>query len=342
MKIIQCGNTESQAWNTFLDSQGCSSFYHLFGWKTIVETCLGHTTYFLAATEGDIFLGVLPLVYINSRLFGKILCSMPFLNFGGICAVDAGIEAALLDEARHLVDHKKMAYLELRNTQKLHEPLPTSQQKVSMTLTLDSDPDNIWAGFKSKQRKTIRRAYKNNLHVKNGGEELLDHFYTILAKSWRALGTPIYARNFFQNILKTFPDNTRIFMIYHEDKPIAGAFNGYFRDVIEGMWLGVDYSYRSLQPNYILYWEMIKHGCENGYKHFHLGRSSKDSGGEHFKKKWNAETTQLYWQYYLGSVKAIPQLNVHNSKYQLAIRLWKKLPLQMTICLGPQIARSIP
>ena len=60
---------------------------------------------------------------------------------------------------------------------------------------------------------------------------------------------------------------------------------------------------------------MIKHACENNMNLFHFGRSSIDSGGEFFKKKWNAQQKQLFWQYQLGKVKYIPQLNVHNPKY---------------------------
>jgi len=342
LKIIQCNRANGAEWDSFLYSRPTSSFYHLFGWKNIIESCLGHKIYYFAAVEDGRFQGVLPLVYIDSLLFGKILCSMPFLNFGGICAANPATEKALLDEAKHLVDRERMAYLELRNMVKSNEPLPTSEKKVSMTLSLNDDPDVIWNGFKSKQRNSIRRAYKNGLSVKDGGMELLDDFYLILSQSWRALGTPIYRRDFFAEIISTFPDDTRIFVLYHDGQPVAAAFNGYFRDVVEGMWLGIDYRFQSLQPNYMLYWEMIKHGCKNGYRLFHLGRSSSESGGEFFKKKWNAETKQLYWQYYLGTSKNIPELNVHNPKFQLAIQLWRKLPLLLTKILGPPIAKNIP
>jgi hypothetical protein len=91
-----------------------------------------------------------------------------------------------------------------------------------------------------------------------------------------------------------------------------------------------------------LYWELIKHACELGYQSFHLGRSSKDSGGEQFKKKWNAETLQLYWHYILRTRTDIPSLNPTNPRYQLAIKAWQRLPLPITQTLGPFLARSIP
>jgi lipid II:glycine glycyltransferase (peptidoglycan interpeptide bridge formation enzyme) len=106
--------------------------------------------------------------------------------------------------------------------------------------------------------------------------------------------------------------------------------------------MGTIKEYRKLQPTYILYWEMIKDCCERGYSSFHLGRSTADSTGETFKKKWNAEVKQLYWQYYMPDGNEMPQLNVDNTKYKLAIDAWKKLPLPVAGFLGPLISKSIP
>ena len=79
-----------------------------------------------------------------------------------------------------------------------------------------------------------------------------------------------------------------------------------------------------------------------GCRHFHLGRSTAQSGSEQFKKKWNAYPTQLYWQYILRTRDSIPQLNVMNPKFRLAIATWRRLPLFITNAIGPRLARNIP
>ena len=124
--------------------------------------------------------------------------------------------------------------------------------------------------------------------------------------------------------------------------PVATAFNGYYGGTVEGLWAGVSTRHKRLQPNYVLYWEMIKDACESGYRIYHLGRSTAVSSGETFKKKWNATPKQLYWQYYLGRINEIPSLNVQNSKFKLAIRTWRTLPLGLTNFLGPFVAKNIP
>ncbi|MBE0585855.1 MAG: FemAB family PEP-CTERM system-associated protein [Desulfofustis sp.] len=342
ISVTSCNENFSNAWDAFLAGREGATFYHLYRWKEVTEKCFGHECHYLAAVCSGEIVGVLPLVTVKSIFFGSILCSLPFVNFGGICSVSGDAESLLLREAKDIVDKEGIGYLELRSTRRTSESLPTSEHKVSMTLALDGDPENIWNSFKTKQRTEIRRAFKNGLQVISGGAELLDTFFSILAVSWQSLGTPIYRKNYFKAILESFPDNTRIFVVNHEDTPVAAAFNGYYNGIVEGMWLGMLPRFRQLQPNSVLYWEMIKHACENNMKQFHFGRSSVDSGGEFFKKKWQATPKQLYWQYYLGTANKTPQLNVSNPKYGLAIKAWKKLPLELTKVLGPYIAAGIP
>jgi hypothetical protein len=75
---------------------------------------------------------------------------------------------------------------------------------------------------------------------------------------------------------------------------------------------------------------------------FHLGRSTAGSGSEWFKSRWNAEAQQLYWYFHMPDGGAMPELNVDNPKYKLAIAAWRRLPLWLVRKLGPPIARCIP
>ena len=134
----------------------------------------------------------------------------------------------------------------------------------------------------------------------------------------------------------------RIFVAYHDGAPVAAAFNGHFRDTVEGMWAGVDPRRQELQPNYVLYWEMIADACRRGYRYFHLGRSTKDSGAQRFKEKWLGEPKQLYWNYHLATDDVMPNLAPTNPEFALAIRAWRRMPLAVLRVVGPPIARLIP
>ena len=86
---------------------------------------------------------------------------------------------------------------------------------------------------------------------------------------------------------------------------------------------------------------MIKRACEQGYSLFHLGRFIKYRGRRKlFKEKWNAVPKQLYWEYVLNKKRDLPELNVDNPRYKLAIKLWRALPVGVTTVMGQKIAKS--
>jgi FemAB-related protein (PEP-CTERM system-associated) len=345
MKIIRCNATHDQTWNAFVDACPRASFYHRAEWRGINEQCFGHRTAYLAAIEGDRFVGVFPLVQLKSVLFGNLACSLPFVNYGGPAGESDQIEEALLEAGAEVAAEWGVEYLEIRSKRHLGTRFPASDHKVSMTVELNRDPDVIWNSYKAKvgPRQDIRRGYNNGFTAHFGGADLLDPFYAVLSESWRDMGTPIYRKDYLRRVLTTFPQETRICVVAAADGiPAAAALCGHHRDVVEGMWLGMRAEFRKQMVGYVLYWELIKDACQRGYGRFHLGRSTAQSGGEQFKKKWNAEAVQLYWQYVLRTRGDIPALNATNPRYQLAIKTWQKLPVPVTQVLGPFIARSIP
>jgi FemAB-related protein (PEP-CTERM system-associated) len=340
--VEQCGDDSAVDWDAFVKSHPESSFYHLFGWRRINGHVFDHQTRYLAAREAGVIRGVLPLVNVKSILFGNILCSMPFLNFGGPLAVDDATARQLVQAAMDCAREINADYLELRSATSIPVDLPTSLQKVSLRIELTSDPDALWNAFTSKHRNNVRRAYKYGLEVEKGGTNLLPDFYRLMEESWHMLGTPLYSRAFFAAILDEFSDATSVFVCRHKGTPVAAALNGYHNGLVEGMWAGGARAARDLDANYVLYWEMIRDACQRGLGGFHLGRSSIDSGGEVFKKRWNADTKQLYWVFHRPRGGPLPGLNVSNPRYRWAIRAWQQLPLWIVRRLGPAIAPYIP
>ena len=343
MQIIRCDRSHANAWNAFVQRSPRASFYHRYEWRDVNDQCFGHRSVYLAAVEDGQIVGVFPFVQLKSLLFGNIACSMPFVNFGGPCGDRDEIEQQLLAAAEQVANEWRVDYLEIRSQRPLGDRYPSSDHKVSMTVALERDPDVLWNRYKTGHRQDIRRGYSNGFTTRFGGLELLDDFFAILSESWRGLGTPIYRIYYLEKILLMFPEHIRLCIVSAKDgTPASGAFYGLHNDVVEGMWLGTRDRYRRDYVGYVLYWEMIKDACEGGYRRFHLGRSTKDSGAETFKRKWNGEVEQLYWHYILRTRTEIPSLNPNNPKYATAIRWWRQMPISATQMIGPFIARSLP
>ncbi len=341
MRVRPATDADASRWNAFVNLCAEGNFYQRYEWRTVNERSLGHRTQYLIAERGDDVVGVLPMVHVRSALFGHILSSMPFVNFGGPAALDADAERTLLDAGRAHADESRCDYLEVRTT-KPYDGWPTNTDKVSMTIALPGDPEELMKAFGHKHRQNVKRALKNELQVRAGTTDLLDDFYELMRLAWRDLGTPLYKKSYFADYLRAFGDSARIFIAYHEGTPIGTALNGYHARTIEGMWAAGHPAHYKLNANSVLYWEMIRDGIARGFTSFHLGRSTKDSGAVEYKEKWMAVPKQLHWNYHLVKRQALPALNPRNPKYALAIRTWRKLPLGVLDVVGPRIARIIP
>ena len=93
--------------------------------------------------------------------------------------------------------------------------------------------------------------------------------------------------------------------------------------------------------NMLLYWEALRFACDRGYHWFDFGRSTPGGSHHRFKAQWGATAVPLYWHYWQATPGPVPERNPQNPRYQLAIRMWRRLPLPMTRMLGPLLARSL-
>ena len=335
---------EMPRWDRYVMESADSACYHLSGWKSVIEKTFDHKTFYLVAEDrnGQIR-GILPLINLKSILFGNFLISMPYFNYGGICSDREICEEELLNAAIDIAVRHKAAHIELRHSRPMNRPLPFKTAKAAMHLRLPEVPDDLWESFPSKLRSQIRRPIKEGMYSSLGGMELLDGFYDVFAENMCDLGTPVYGKNFFRNILTQFPSSARICTTFTNDgKAVASGFLVGFKKVMEIPWASSLRSYNSSSPNMLLYWSALKHACENGYDTFDFGRSSPGEGTYKFKEQWGAKPVQLYWHYWLRNDGPLPQLNPHNPKYAMAIKVWRKLPLLLTKLIGPSIVRNLP
>lgn len=335
--------SDEAKWNAFVESTKSGSSYHRFEWKKIIAETFGHRCYYLAAVDGqDNWYGVLPLVHMRSKLFGNFLTSVPFVNYGGVLYEHPDVASLLLTSAEELRRNTKSSHVELRHIGCSIAGIPTRQHKVTMILDLANDAESQWRGFNAKLRNQIRKAEKSSLQIRIGRLELLEGFYKVFARNMRDLGTPVYPERFFRNVLDAFPETARIFGVYYNDLMIAAGIATWFRETLEMPWASSIGDYKSLCPNNLLYWETIRFAISLGLKKLDFGRSTPDEGTYNFKKQWGAAPVQLYWQYLLKPGIVLPDLTPSNPKYDLAIRLWQKLPLTVSKMLGPLIVRNIP
>jgi serine/alanine adding enzyme len=331
-------------WNSYVMQSGDTSCYHLINWKDIIERTFGHQTYYLLSEDGTGKInGILPIVQLRSLMFGNYGVSLPYFNYGGICADSDTIRETLLAEAANIARSQNMKHVELRHQVSSENGLSVKTSKVSMRLPLPDDAKTLLDSFPSKLRSQIRRPSKEGMFGKLGKEEELESFYSVFSMNMKDLGTPVYSKNFFKNILNEFPDTTWICSIYTQSQlPIASGFLLAFKNTLEIPWASSLRDYNKYSPNTLLYWSALDFACNQGYKVFDLGRSTPAEGTYRFKEQWGAKPIQLYWYYWMKNGGPLPELNPHNPKYELAIKFWQKLPVWLTKIIGPSIVKNLP
>jgi len=343
MSAVLCSSpADGENWQEFVAAHPDCTNYHQWGWKSVIEKSFGWPTFYLMEVENKRVRGILPLVSQKSLLFGNFLTSMPFLNAGGIVAESSAVEQTLVAEAARIAARLKAQYVELRHRQDHALGLVQKTNKVTVVLPICSDQDRMWKALDTKIRTKVRKSMNLGLKAEFGGGEMLGPFYDIFAENMRDLGTPVYAKDFFSNILETFPDDTHICVVRHEGTAIAASFLSGYRDRIEAVWSSSIRKYLSLKPNMFLYWNLFCFAGQHNYKLFDFGRSTVGSGTHDFKLQWGAETVPLFWDYWLPPGGTLPGLNPDNPKYKLAIRFWQKLPVPVTRLIGPRIVRCLP
>lgn len=69
VRYIQPG--DERRWDSFVRTSRDGTFFHLAGWKSVIERAFGHRTYYLLAERAGAVTGVLPLTHVKSVLLGR-------------------------------------------------------------------------------------------------------------------------------------------------------------------------------------------------------------------------------------------------------------------------------
>jgi len=340
--IHEFNQDDESRWNNYVLQHPHGSIFHLVKWKNVIEKTFEHKSFYFAAedVEKNDIIGILPLFTIKSRLFGYALISIPFAESGGILANSVEIKDALQEKGMELASKLGVDYLELRNQQAV-QGLYTKDLYFNFSREIFPTPDENLNAIPRKSRAAVRKGIKEGL-VSEFGKHGFDDFYEIMARSYHYLGTPIFQKSFFRKFMEVFEEDSNIMMVRTATGiPVAGVLAFYFKDRVMPYYGGSRFEYRSLCPNDFMYWELMRDGCEKGYKIFDFGRSKADTGSFSFKVHWGFMPQPLAYQYYLVKAKKLPNLSPTNPSYQNKIRLWKKLPFTITKIIGPPISKYL-
>lgn len=332
-------------WDGFVAAQPGATLYQRVAWVQLVQEVFGQRAWFIQARGGDGQLrGALPLVRQRAPLLGSYLTSMPYFNYGGALAVDATARTAVMDAARDLARQQRCRYLELRDITPATPDWITRTDKVSMVLDLPADAAQLDAALGAKLRSQARRAEREGATTQVGGLDLLDAFYDVFCRNMHALGTPVYPRRFFAELLQRFAHCTALVVIQAGGQPCAAGLLVFDGATAEIPWAACREDAKPLGFNMMLYREALRLCITRGCARFDFGRTTPGSGTWRFKAQWGAQPVQLYWHRW----EQQPATSTHAAapgpgrlRHRVS-EAWSLLPLSLANRLGPLISPGLP
>jgi FemAB-related protein (PEP-CTERM system-associated) len=332
----------AEDWDRFVLTHKEGTFFHLTKWRNVIHKTFGYKPFYFYAERGGKITAVAPLFVVENWVIGRCVHSVPFSAYAGICAADESSGTALLEHVKQFAIEQKSDYLELH--QRSSQLLPDFHlNPLYVTFTTELSP-SVEANFKKLPRDTrymVRKGEKAGLKSQHGLEHM-DSFYFLFSESMRRLGTPVFPRSFFENVAAEFGPQVDLMTVFSESQPVSAVMSFLFRDTILPYFAGASAAAPRLAANNFMYWQLMTMACEKGFRHFDFGRSKKNTGAYAFKSQWGMNVEPLHYQLFLVRRKSLPNFSPINPKFELAGRVWKRLPRSVAKTLGPHFVRLFP
>ena len=320
-----------------------STPFHRPAWIGAVARGCRQRAMMLVARRGGRIVGALPLTLVASRLFGRALVSSGFAVDGGILADDVAVVEALAGQCWQVAERHGCPTAELRGGR-----LPETDWALktgaylNFAKPLEADDEAQLLAVPRKHRAEVRKGLGNNLDVETGRDRrLLDIHYRLYAENVHRLGTPVFPKAMFAQLLEAFGQDAEILLVSKDGKPLTTLFTLYHGGACMPYYQGSAAEARALRSNEVAYFRLMSHARERGCTIFDFGRSKVGTGPAAWKKTWGWEGEPLVYATRAAPGKEARDINPLSPQYQRKVELWKKLPLPVASFLGPHISRGL-
>ena len=236
------------------------TFFHLIGWKEVLERTFGFTAHYLVARRGSEIVGVLPLFELHAPCMARGLLSLPFAVEGGVCSADAAAQAAL-DAAR--AGARRGARCALGRAARRARRGPASSLREGRYWPLPARAARrrrrrSRRHCRAKRRNMIRRGSRHGLQARVDAADL-PAFHDLYARTARRFGTPVFPLRFFRALLERFPDETALMTVRLRRHPRRRRADLLLRRTVCPYYVGSRREFFRYAVNDFLYWELMRY-----------------------------------------------------------------------------------
>jgi len=286
-------------WGDFVDSRPESSVFQHPAWSNVLAECYGYVPMMLAVcgADGAVHAGC-PMMELKHPFRGKRWVALPFSDHCAPLYDDVCDLETLVQWLTELCRAGEVAGIEIRWKLPIASIVHATTYDVLSRVRLDPDSAVVATRFHNHHVRQLKKAQKNDaLRVERGtGAEHLQQFYRLHVRTRQRLGLPVQPRRFFR-LLGDYlmkPGLGFVGLVYDGDECVAADVFLHWQKTLTYKYSANSDAARNTRANYLLMWDAIQWGCDNGYTWLDLGRSAQSNVGlRTFKARWGAEETPL-------------------------------------------------
>ncbi|MFO1052085.1 MAG: FemAB family XrtA/PEP-CTERM system-associated protein [Planctomycetota bacterium] len=334
---------EDARWDSFVRDHPQGSFFHLTGWRRVVEETFHHASHYLVCERGRAWCGVLPAFYVRSPFIGRQLVSIPYAVYGGLLVHEDQFIQPLLDAAAQYGRRQGAGYLELRHLEERAGERKPYELYVTFRKELPQKVEDVLAGIPKKARAEVRRA-RDKFQLTCTTSDEVEVFYALFAEEKRRLGTPSLPLRWFRNLKEEFGNSVVLHVVREPDgTPLCAVMSFLFKDTVYSYYSGSSADSRGKGVSDFVYCQIMEWAVAQGLRRFDFGRSRRETGAAKFKENMGFEPEPLRYDFLLLRDDAkLPDFHPSNPKLEGPRRLWSKLPRGITTRVGGRLSRYLP
>ena len=325
-------------WDAYVRAHGAARPYHLAAWAHVLRRSYGVRPAHLALLEGETVRGVLPLA-AGRGLAGARLRSLPAVPPAGPLADTHDGALALVRAACDRADGRGAALTIRSRRGDLAVPgMAARETYPSLVLALGDDPDALRRAIRKRSsnlHRNLQKAERAPLTVHASTERRdVRAFYGMYERLMRRKGALPRPRRQIADDVELLGGEgvTRLWMVEHEGRVIAGALFHTLGDTTVLLLNASDPEHLGRRPNHALYWHVVRHSIDEGLAHLDFGEARPGSELERFKRQWGAEPVPEFRYDYVpgGAPLRADALRTGASGGRtggLRRRVWQRTPL---------------
>lgn len=329
-------------WDAYVDAHPQGSPFHLTAWMDCIAASFGYEPRYLVAVNGTEIEGVLPLFLTSSLMSGKALISTPFAVYGGILAQDPTAREAIREHLERMAEELAVQFVDLRNRYPEQGlGYHAIDRYATFVQPLVPTEEELLKMQPKKTRNLCKKAAKQEIVEKRGVADTRV-FNELHSRTMRRLGTPAFPPKHFARLKDAYGDKVDVSEFWHQDKPVAVSLSFLYKEDFHIYYAATDNDFNHVVPNIYMYMRHMLWAGQNGFSTYDFGRCKKGAGTFDFKKRWATEMVELPYEIKLVRQEEVPNLSPTNKKFELAIKVWQRLPLPLTRAVGPHLIKLFP